>query len=132
MCLIKKNIFPRISSKPITCYKYVCRNAYSSKQFMTAVRDFRFFIGDTIKNSYGWFGGILTPDLNGEVVHAYTTEKNALDGTFNARYGSMCRFNKLYNPYCYIECEIPPFTPYWISEDGSEIGAARIKTIKVG
>ena len=116
MCLFKTHRLPKISRKPIQCYKVF--NVVKHKKFKlsTAVYGYLCNIDDTIKSKYYWVWGIFKRELEGEVVHAYRSKTNA-------------------NRYCWVGqcvclCEIPPFTPYWYGKDG-EIGASKIKIIKM-
>ena len=115
MCLYKTHRLPKISRKPIQCYKIF--NVVESKNFKlsTGVYDYLCNIGDTIKSEYCWIRGIFKSNLEGEVVHAYKSKTNA-------------------NMYCWVDqcvclCEIPPFTFYWYGKYG-EIAASKIKIIK--
>ena len=119
MCLVKTHRFPKISRKPIKCYKEV---VYRNGNYETWFTMYPFALGDIIKSARHWICGIFCKKLHSEVVHAYLF---AFD---NTEY--MKNYNKCRQYERYIECEIPPFTPYWISDMG-DIGAARIKTIKI-
>lgn len=120
MCLIKTHRFPKISRKPIKCYKVVYK--IGNKLYSTEYENYHFLLGDTIKNRYPWIFSIFEPYLEGEVVHAYT---NIVICRINIR-STLRLLNKSRS---IIECEILPFTPYWLGTDG-DICATRIKTIK--
>lgn len=115
MCLYKTHRLPKISRKPIQCYKIF--NVVKSEDFKlsTDVCGYLCNTGDTIKSKYCWIRGIFKSNLEGEVVHAYKSKTNA-------------------NRYCWVVqcvclCEIPPFTPYWYGKY-DEIAASKIKIIK--
>lgn len=123
MCLYKTHRFPKISTKPIKCYKvveYLGDNNYES-EFM----GYRFKLGDTIKSARHWLFAIFNDELTDEVVHAYTF---CLETKIDHGFAFCIETNETWIE-TWIECEIPPFTPYWIGRLGN-IGAARIKTIK--
>ena len=106
MCLIKTHRFPKISRKPIKCYKRV--TYLGDDKYETLFMDYPFKLGDIIKSARHWIFGIFKDSLEGEVVHSYN-----IGGISNG----------------WIECEIPPFTPYWVGHC-DDIGAAKIKTIR--
>ena len=115
MCLFKTHRLPKISRKPIQCYKVF--NVIENEHFelSTPVYGYWCNVGDTIKSKDCWIRGIFKSEIEGEVVHAYKSEANA-------------------NLECFVcqrvcLCEIPSFTPYWIGGCG-EIGASKIKIIK--
>ena len=124
MCLLKLHKFPRISTKPIKCYKKV--TFLFDNKWETAVARHAFCLGDTIKSEKNPLLGIFHETLTWEVVHAFKEGRDDL--------GYMKDFNRvrrklIFSPR-FIECEIPPYTLYYLGDFG-EIGASRIKTIKV-
>ncbi len=112
MCLYKSHRFPKISRKPIQCYKVFI---ISSNGLITPWRKYFCDVGDTIKAKNHWLIGIFKRKLKGEVVHAFRNEAMAEKKCFLER--------------CVCLCEIPPYTPYWYGEL-CEISASKIKIIK--
>lgn len=115
MCLYKTHRLPKISRKPIQCYKIFNVIENENFELSTAVCGYWCNVGDTIKSKYCWVRGIFKSILEGEVVHAYKSEANANLECF------VCQ--------CICLCEIPPFTPYWYGTR-CEIGASKMKIIK--
>ena len=126
MCLVKLHRFPRISTKPIKCYKKVL--VADETTFLTMAIRHKFSIGDTIKSKTNSLWGIFFNKLTDEVVHAFTVSR------FDIAYMNMYNtsLGRLWGSTdsVFIECEIPPYTLYYLGDFG-EIGASRIKTIKV-
>lgn len=112
MCLYKTHRLPKISRKPIQCYKVF---KVSSNGLITPWRKYFCNVGDTIKANKHWLKGIFKKELEGEVVHAFRNEYDT----------------KWYcsGKQCVCLCEIPPFTPYWYGK-GDEIAASKMKIIK--
>ena len=115
MCLYKTHRFPKISRKPIQCYKVFSVCESERFELSTPVCGYWCNVGDTIKSKDCWVWGIFKSTLEGEVVHAYRIEAMANLSR------SDCQ--------CVCLCEILPFTPYWLGV-GGEIGATKIKIIK--
>lgn len=113
MCLYKSHSFPKVSRKPIQCYKVFidlgdgCLTTPYEHHFCN--------IGDIIKAKNHWLIGIFKRELEGEVVHAFVNNAIVEDKCFMGR--------------CICLCEIPSFTPYWLGEY-NEIAASKIKIIK--
>lgn len=124
MCFLTKNRFFRISFRRKICYKVMDYNEW--KGMLNSVyypSKNGYHIGEVIKASSEKFFHYLTSKrlfkksnlLEGEVVHAFKER-----------------------PSCYVspiekivECEIPPFTPYWENDDHNEIAAFRMKIVKL-
>lgn len=112
MCLIKTHRFPKISRKPIKCYKRV--NYLGDNNYKSEFIGYHFKLGDVIKNTRHWLFAIFNDKLTDEVVHSFNFNGKSI-------------FDE--SDECWIECKIPAFTPYWTDNYGC-IGAARIRTIK--
>lgn len=112
MCLYKTHRFPKISRKPIKCYKIF--NVWYGI-LLTPYMRIPCQIGNTIKAKNCWIKGIFKGELKGEVVHAFRNKDLAK--------------NKCLIGRCVYLCEIPPYTPYWYGEK-SEIAASKMKIIK--
>ena len=112
MCLYKTHRLPKISRKPIQCYKVF---NVSSNGLITPWRKYFCNVGDTIKAKNHWLIGIFKRELEKEVVHAF---RNDYDAEWYCS-----------EKPCVCLCEIPPSTPYWLGECG-EIGASKMKIIK--
>ena len=112
MCLFKTHRLPKISRKPIQCYKIfnVCCGILNTPHLCVPCQ-----IGDTIEARDCWIKGIFNEELTSEVVHAICEKHRAV---FRKDLGQ-----------CICLCEIPPFTPYWYGTY-DEIAASKIKIIK--
>lgn len=124
MCLYKLHHFPKISSKPIKCYKLIQihKKGLDYNICKTGCIEHIFKLGDKIYSESHPMFGIFKKLLTNQVVHAYTLELRSIN--------YMRRSNNDNFTYKYIECEIPPFTFYYLGI-GDEIGASVIKTIKI-
>lgn len=103
-------MFPKISRKPITCYKVVLKT--NDGYFRTGVRHQSIRTGDEIKASekYPIIKGIFKKYLEGEVVHAFLDKNKAIAHVYE--------YAKLFKkPYTIIESTIPSYTPYWVSDN---------------
>lgn len=112
MCLVKTHRLPKISRKPIQCYKIF------SVYYGILYTPYRYVfcqVNDIIKAKNHWLKGIFKKRLTGEVVHAFR-HKDKAERNYHIR-------------DCVCLCEIPPFTPYWCGKY-NEIGASKIKIIK--
>lgn len=101
MCLTKTHRLPKISRKPIQVYK-VFEHSITNDMLVTPYQLRCYKVGETIKAKHSWFRSIFKNKIEGEGVHAFTTNDFAFRIAGN-----------YINHYVHL-CKIPPFTPYWI------------------
>lgn len=120
MCLITKYFFPKISFRKIQIYKVVIlkdngdlRTPYQNTKLMKRAKGI-FFFPEKYCDDYFIYGGM---------IHAFVSRYDALD---EKQYIVDNRKISDQNVKIIIGY-IPPFTRYYISEDGVEICAKRMK-----
>ena len=106
MCLVKIHKFPRISWKPITCYKVLRRQ---KGNYMTPCVDYLITKDkEVIKGNENFFKGLKDKDIFGWGVHAYTNIFTAMN---TAQYFCMC--DLIIGGHVVVKCTIPRFTFYF-------------------
>lgn len=106
MCLVKIHKFPRISWKPITCYKVLQRrkNNYVTPCVNYSITKDR----EVIKGYENFFNGLKCKTIHGWGVHAFT---NMFDALQMAQY--FCRIDQVIGGHVVVKCIIPRFTFYF-------------------
>lgn len=107
MCLVKIHRFPKISWKPIICYKVLKRR---KNNYMTPCVDYLLTKDrEVIKGSENFFKGFKKyPFIHGWGVHAFT---NMYDAMKTAQY--FCMLEQIIGGHIVVECIIPRFTFYF-------------------
>lgn len=120
MCLITKHFFPKISFRKIQIFKVVIlknngdfRTPYQDTELLERAKGL-FFFPEKYGDNYFIYGGM---------IHAFVSRYDALD---EKQYIVNNRKISDQNVKIIIGY-IPPFTRYYISEDGVEICAKRMK-----
>ena len=106
MCLVKIHKFPRISWKPIICYKVL---KVHKGNYMTPCVDY--FISrdrEVIKGNENFFEGLKDIKICGWGVHAFTNMYNAMN---MANY--FCMIDQRIGGHVVVKCIIPRFTFYF-------------------
>jgi len=110
MCLVKIHKFPRISWKPIICYKVLKRQKGS---YMTpCVNYFITENKEVIKGSENFFEGLKSRNIYGWGVHAFT---NMFDAMNTANY--FCMIDQRIGGHVVVKCIIPRFTFYFYGKN---------------
>ena len=121
MCLSKAHRFPRISWKPVKCYKLVYEE---NGKLCTPFQGVEVILNKPIKPSRNLFNFLSCDVVNGEGVHAFIT----VDRAFIMRYHMSASYP--YPLICKVyEAIIPPFTFYWEGES-SDIAARELIVTK--
>ena len=128
MCLSKAHRFPRISWKPIKCYKLVCKE---NGKLYTPFRNVEIMLNKPIKPSRNLFNSLLCDTIGDTIegggVHAYINMRLAF---VTMRYSNMLS-NAVHSsdPCKVYEAIIPPFTFYWEGES-NDIAARELIVTK--
>lgn len=106
MCLVKIHKFPKISWKPITCYKILQKrkNNYSTPYLNYSITKDK----EVIKGNENFFKGLISKIICGWGVHAYINRYDAFE---LAQY--CCKVDQVIGGYVVIKCIIPRFTFYF-------------------
>lgn len=118
MCLVKIHKFPKISWKPITCYKVLrkqkgnymtpCVNYFITKDREVIIGEENFFKGIKYENIFGWG------------VHAFI---NKSDAFVLSQY--FCSYDQRIGGHVVVKCIIPRFTFYFYGKN-NEICARKM------
>lgn len=110
MCLVKIHKFPKISWKPITCYKVLKRR---KNNYMTPCVDYLITKDrEVIKGNENFFKGLKHKNIFGWGVHAFT---NMYDAMKMANY--CCMYDHIIGGHVVVECIIPRFTFYFYGKN---------------
>ena len=131
MCLEKDHWFPKISWKPIKCYKLLCEN---EGKFYCPWYPIEVILNRPIKANRNLFSSLFTEIINGQGVHAYIDYERALS-IYNHYRGEDKKINPLFIPPVYsniklYEAVIPPFTFYWKGKFFDDIAARELIVTK--
>ena len=118
MCLVKIHKLPRISWKPITCYKVLQRrkNNYVTPYVNYSITKDR----EIIKGGENFFSGLKCKHIYGWGVHAFINMFTAMK---TAQY--FCMIDQVIGGYVVVKCTIPRFTFYFKGKD-NEICARKM------
>lgn len=117
MCLEKDHWFPKISWKPIKCYKLLYH--YENNKLVTPWKHSVIELNIPIRANKNLFSSLFTKVINGEGVHAYSKLSTS---TF------IQRFYNEHDMFVY-EAIIPPFTFYWEGKS-NDIAARKLIVTK--
>lgn len=125
MCLISNWSFPRLSLKPILCYKIV-RVVEHNKLMGIQQKDYKYNVDKLNKCS-------LFP-IKGKIVHNNLLYRQVIEGGYfhfmDSRFSIMCLYSFAHNDESIIikKCVIPRFTLYY-KGIYNDIAAKRFKFI---
>ena len=107
MCLVKIHKFPRISWKPIICYKVLQKR---NNDYITPCVGYLIIKDrEVIKGSESFFKGLKYKRINSWGVHAFTNRFDAFQ--MAAQY--FCSYDQLFGGHVVVKCIIPRFTFYF-------------------
>ena len=125
MCLVKIHKLPRISWKPIVCYKVLKKRG---DNYLTPCVDYLITKDrEIIKGEENFFKGFKYKSIYGWGVHAFT---NRFDAFRTARF--FCMIDQVIGGHIVVECIIPRFTFYFEGKNNEICARKMIINIENG